>query len=235
MKRRIDPSLIVILAIMLYFNYRSGAFSNPREWITSMLIMLPGIIVGLSFHEFAHGFVSYRLGDPTPKIQGRLTINPMAHIEPVGFIALLLCGFGWAKPVPVDMRYFKKPKQGMAVTALAGPLSNFALAFVCVLIGKAIYLYAPYNAVFDWIFSFCLFSVAPLSVGLGLFNLIPIPPLDGSKVAAVLLPDRAYAWQMRYERFGMLLLLALSALDVGSNLISGGIYAIYSGMVNLVF
>ncbi len=193
------------------------------------------ILLCLSVHETCHGLAALALGDPTAKRMHRLSLNPLQHIDWLGLLLMFTVGFGWAKPVPVDMRYFKKPKQGMAVTALAGPLSNFALAFVCVLIGKAIYLYAPYNAVFDWIFSFCLFSVAPLSVGLGLFNLIPIPPLDGSKVAAVLLPDRAYAWQMRYERFGMLLLLALSALDVGSNLISGGIYAIYSGMVNLVF
>ena len=201
----------------------------------SALMRLLAVFLCLTVHETCHGLAAYALGDPTAKRERRLSLNPLHHIDWIGLVCMLVLGFGWAKPVPVDMRYFKKPKQGMAITALAGPLSNFVLAFVCVLIGKVIYLYAPYNAIFDWIFSFCLFSVAPLSVGLGLFNLIPIPPLDGSKVAAVLLPDRAYAWQMRYERFGMLLLLALSALDVGSNLISGGIYAIYSGMVNLIF
>ena len=137
--------------------------------------------------------------------------------------------------MPVDPRYFKKPKEGMALTALAGPVSNFLLALLLIFISKLIYLYAPYTVVMGAVFTFCLYTAAPLSIGLGLFNLIPIPPLDGSKVVAVLLPNRAYRTLMRYERYGMLLLLALSLLGVFGGFISGVIGWVYEAMFNLIY
>jgi Zn-dependent protease len=203
--------------------------------VSSALSRVLAVVLCLVVHETCHGLAAYFLGDPTAKRMHRLSFNPLRHIDWLGLAMMFSVGFGWAKPVPVDMRYFKKPKQGMAITALAGPLSNFALALVLMLIGKGIYLYAPYSAFTDWLFSFCLYQAAPLSVGLGLFNLIPIPPLDGSKVLAVFLPDESYYRLMRYERLGMLVLLALAFFDVGGNLISEGIYGIYSAMLNFVF
>ena len=148
---------------------------------------------------------------------------------------MFVAGFGWAKPVPVNPNYFKKPKQGMAVTALAGPASNFLLALLAMLISRLIYLYAPYNAVWQTVFDFCLYTVAPLSIGLGLFNLLPLPPLDGSKVLAMFLPDRAYAVWMRYERYGMLVLLVLSFADIGSSFISNAILGVYSAFFTLFY
>ena len=179
------------------------------------------VLLCLTVHETCHGLAAYALGDPTAKSMHRLSLNPLHHIDWFGLAMMFAAGFGWAKPVPVDPRYFKKPKQGMAVTALAGPVSNFLLAVLLILISKAIYLYAPYTAVWDAVFTFCLYTAAPLSIGLGLFNLLPIPPLDGSKVLGVLLPDEAYSKLMRYERYGILLLLALSLLGVTGNFISG--------------
>ena len=148
---------------------------------------------------------------------------------------MFVAGFGWAKAVPVNPRYFKKPKQGMALTALAGPVSNFILAILAMGISKVIYLYAPYTPMFQAIFDFCLYTVAPLSVGLGLFNLLPIPPLDGSKVAAVLLPDRIYAALMRYERFGFLLLLILAWQGIMDGFVNNAILGVYSALFNLFY
>ena len=137
------------------------------------------VLLCLTVHETCHGLAAYALGDPTAKSMHRLSLNPLHHIDWFGLAMMFAAGFGWAKPVPVDPRYFKKPKQGMAVTALAGPVSNFLLAVLLILISKAIYLYAPYTAVWDAVFTFCLYTAAPLSIGLGLFNLLPITPQDG--------------------------------------------------------
>ena len=193
------------------------------------------VLLCLTVHETCHGLAAYTLGDPTAKSMHRLSLNPLHHIDWFGLAMMFAAGFGWAKPVPVDPRYFKKPKQGMAVTALAGPVSNFLLAILLITISKVIYLYAPYTAEWNAAFSFCLYTAAPLSIGLGLFNLLPIPPLDGSKVLGVLLPDEAYLNLMRYERYGILLLLALSMLGVTGNFISGVIVRTYEMLFNLIY
>ena len=199
------------------------------------VLRVAAVLLCLTVHETCHGLTAYALGDPTAKAMHRLSLNPLHHIDWFGLFMMFAAGFGWAKPVPVDPRYFKKPKEGMALTALAGPVSNFLLALLLILISKMIYLYAPYTVAWDVVFTFCLYTVAPLSIGLGLFNLIPIPPLDGSKVVAVLLPDRAYGTLMRYERYGMLLLLALSLLGVSGGFISGVIGRVYEAMFNLIY
>ena len=202
--------------------------------VSELLLRLAAVFLCLTVHETCHGLAAYALGDPTAKRQHRLSFNPLHHIDWMGLACMIFVGFGWAKPVPVDPRYFKKPKQGMALTALAGPVSNLLLAILLLLGGKVIYLYAPYTAFTDGLFQFLL-SAAMLSVGLGLFNLIPIPPLDGSKLLAALLPDKQYLLLMRYERVGMLLLLALVWLGVGDNLLSRGISAVFSALVTLIF
>ena len=206
--------------------------------LTSLLdavLRVAAIFLCLTVHETCHGLAALALGDPTAKSMHRLSLNPLRHIDWIGLLMMFVAGFGWAKPVPVDPRYFRKPKQGMALTALAGPVSNFVLAVLAMLISKVIYLYAPYSAAMDVVFSFCLYTLAPLSIGLGLFNLIPIPPLDESKVLAAFLPDRQYITLMRYERYGIVVLLVLSFVGIGSSLISRGILGIYSALLSLIF
>ena len=203
--------------------------------LLNALLRVAAVLLCLTVHETCHGLAAYALGDPTAKSMHRLSLNPLHHIDWFGLFMMLAAGFGWAKPVPVDPRYFKKPKEGMALTALAGPVSNFLLALLLIFLSKLIYLYAPYTVAMDAVFTFCLYTAAPLSIGLGLFNLIPIPPLDGSKVVAVLLPNRAYRTLMRYERYGMLLLLALSLLGVFGGFISGVIDWVYGAMFNLIY
>ena len=192
------------------------------------------VLLCLTVHELCHGLAALSLGDPTAKSMDRLSLNPLRHIDWLGLLMMFTVGFGWAKPVPVDPRYFKDPKKGMALTALAGPASNFMLAFSLILISKGIYLYADYTPVWNGIYNF-LHLTAVLSIGLGLFNLLPIPPLDGAKVFGGLLPDRTYFALMRYERYGMLLLLLMSFADVGSGVINRGIAAVYGVMINLIY
>ena len=200
----------------------------------STLLRLAAILLCLTVHETCHGLAAYRMGDPTAKTMHRLSLNPLRHIDWFGLAMMFFVGFGWAKPVPVDPRYFRRPKQGMAVTALAGPVSNFLLAALLLLGSKAIYLYAPYSAGMEIFFNF-LVDTSILSVGLGFFNLLPIPPLDGSKVLAALLPDRLYFQLMRVERYGMLLLLVLALTNVGGGLINRGIYGIWTGLYYLIY
>ena len=182
--------------------------------LTDAATRLVGVFLCLTIHETCHGLAAYALGDPTAKSMHRLSLNPLRHIDWIGLCMMFFCGFGWAKPVPVDPRYFRKPKQGMALTALAGPVSNLLLALLLLLCSRLIYDFAPYSDLWNLVFGFLL-DTAVLSIGLGVFNLVPIPPLDGSKVLAAFLPDRTYFQLMRYERYGMLLLIFLSFQGVG--------------------
>jgi len=195
--------------------------------LSGALLRMAAVLLCLTVHETCHGLAALALGDPTAKSQHRLSMNPLRHIDWVGLAMMFVAGFGWAKAVPVDPRYFRDPKKGMALTALAGPLSNVLLAIAALCISKVIYLYAPYQAWIEVFFSWCLYTVAPLSVGLALFNLLPIPPLDGSKVLAAFLPDHQYIQLMRYERYGLLLLLALSFFGLTGNFVGEAIYRVY--------
>ena len=196
-------------------------------------VQLLAVLFCLTVHETCHGLAALALGDPTAKRQHRLSLNPLRHIDWFGLLMMLVAGFGWARPVPVYPNYFKKPRQGMALTALAGPASNLLLALLLLIPARLIYTYAHYSVFNQTALDF-LTSTAALSIGLGLFNLIPIPPLDGSKVLAVLLPERAYRWLMRYERFGIFALWLLVALGVGGRYMSLAIRWVYTLFCRIV-
>ena len=196
-------------------------------------VQLLAVLFCLTVHETCHGLAALALGDPTAKRQHRLSLNPLRHIDWFGLLMMLVAGFGWARPVPVNPNYFKKPRQGMALTALAGPASNLLLALLLLIPARLIYTYAHYSVFNQTALDF-LTSTAALSIGLGLFNLIPIPPLDGSKVLSVLLPERAYRWLMRYERFGIFALWLLVALGVGGRYMSLAIRWVYTLFCRIV-
>lgn len=193
-------------------------FAQHMDWagLVDLLLSVAAILLCLTVHETCHGLAAWALGDLTAKRLHRLSLNPLRHIDPFGALMMLVAGFGWAKPVPVDPRYFRNPKLGMAITALVGPVSNLVMAYVALLLRAALLaFYHPGSALLEGVIGFCE-TLAVLNVGLGIFNLIPFPPLDGSKVLGAFLPDRAYYQLMRYERWGMLLLMALLWLGVFS-------------------
>ena len=203
--------------------------------LTDAVLRVAAVFLCLTVHETCHGLAALALGDPTAKSMHRLSLNPLHHIDWLGLALMFTVGFGWAKPVPVNPNYFRKPKQGMAVTALAGPVSNLLLAILFLGIGKVIYLYAPYSEGMNVFLEWCLFTVAPMSVGMGLFNLIPIPPLDGSKVLAMFLPNSVYEKLMRYEYYGLMLLLILNWLHFGGNIFQKAIYGVYEALFHIFF
>ena len=200
---------------MLFYLFNG---SDIRSFFISMLLTLPILFFSLSLHETAHGFVALKLGDPTARNLGRLTLNPRKHIDPIGFAVLLIFGFGWAKPVPINARYFKNPKWGFALVALAGPLSNFLLgvlnaALYGVLWAVYAHTYAAGTTGFAltllyWLSMFFLYA-AMLNFIYSVFNMIPIPPYDGSRILYAFLPPRAYFAVMRYERQIMLAILLI--------------------------
>ncbi len=203
--------------------FSTGDASSLKEAIAGLLLCLPIVVLALSVHETAHGFVAYKMGDPTARSLGRLTLNPLKHLDPIGFICMVLFGFGWAKPVPINSRYFKKPRLGMALTAIAGPASNLLLAFIFTALLKVFTLVAPLVPVTsEFVFNLLMFSQILLELGvylnisLAVFNLLPIPPLDGSKIVYMFLPQKILYKVLKYERYisiGLLFLLAFGFLD----------------------
>lgn len=186
------------------------------DWTVPVQIVmniLPSLLC-ITLHELSHGYVACRLGDTTAKNAGRLTLNPIKHIDIMGLLMMVVFRFGWAKPVPVNMYRFKNPKKGMALTALAGPACNFLLAGVFLfLYGLLFYPLHTGGTVAETVLQL-IYTTAYLSLSLAVFNLIPIPPLDGSKVLFSLIPDENYFKLMRYERYGMILLLVLVSTKV---------------------
>ena len=195
--------------------------------LTELLVTAAAAVLCICFHETCHGLAALWLGDPTAKRMGRLSLNPMKHIDPMGLVMLVVAKFGWAKPVPIDVRYFKNPRAGMALTALAGPLSNVFLSTVAAAGYTASMFYAIYfELTFLETLAEFFFIVFYLSAGLAVFNLLPIPPLDGSKVLFALIPERAYWKLLRYERYGMIALMVLlltGVLDIPLNFLRDGL------------
>jgi len=205
------------------------------ETLILLLYAVPAILISLSFHEMAHAYVSYRLGDPTAKRLGRLTMNPLRHLDPIGTLMLVVSitsgfGFGWAKPVPIDPTYYKNYKKGTVLVSLAGPVSNLLLAFLFsfpmafILLKEGLTmeqafmsrlsLYFSGFSLTAVIFNICRFFYM-INIGLAIFNILPIPPLDGSKILTAVLPARQYFQMMQYERYIGLVFLAIMLLRPG--------------------
>lgn len=176
----------------------------------STVVKLIVLLTALPLHECAHAWVADKLGDHTARYQGRLTLNPLRHLDLMGALLMLVVGFGWAKPVPINARNFKNPKQGMALSAVAGPLSNLLLAFISAILYK-VFAYAGIATNGMWLMTSLgdiFYLIMSLNVGLAVFNLLPIPPLDGSRLFTVFLPPRQYFQIMQYERYIQLALFA---------------------------
>ena len=203
---------------------------DTREFIIRMLLRLPIVLLMLSIHETAHGYVANKLGDPTAKNLGRLTLNPIKHLDPIGFICMILFGIGWANPVPINTRNFKNPRRDMALSGTAGPISNLLLAAVfAILLKISFMLLSPISfanetalLIANLFLQFLIIGIQ-INVTFAIFNLIPIPPFDGSRIFYVFLPPKYYFGVMRYERYialGFFLLLMLGIFDPILNFIT---------------
>ncbi len=218
--------------------------------LPQLVLSLMAVLLALTIHEFAHAYAADKLGDPTARALGRLSLNPLKHLDPIGALFMVLFKFGWAKPVPINSRHFKKPKRDFAITALAGPLANiisaFILTFLFLLLSKTL----PFTAgtfAGTMLYNTCLFLsiFSSLSIGLGVFNLIPVPPFDGSRIVYAILPDRLYFKVMKYERriywgviawlfFGTYIYAGLVSVPfIGQNAVLSGIARIFdlSGLI----
>ena len=193
--------------------------------INEIILLAPPLLLALTCHEFAHGYVAYSLGDPTAKVAGRLTLNPIKHLDPIGTLAFFFIKIGWAKPIPVDPRYFRNPKKDMLWVALAGPLTNLTLAVISAMLAKGLWFMAnvlPANQTLVSILipaNGMLIASVWINLVLCIFNFLPIPPLDGSKILVGMLPDRLAASYLKIERYGFILILLLAFSGLLSKMI----------------
>ena len=224
---------------MLFRILNQSSLSMGQK-LTYILILAFCVLFSLSVHEFSNGLAAYAVGDKTAKYSGRLSLNPLAHLDPFGAICLFLFGFGWAKPVPVNPWNFKNKKGGMILTALAGPFSNFLLAFIAMviytLLGGLRFSSASFGFTLASVFYELAYYMIMINLGLGLFNLIPIPPLDGSKVLTAILPERTYFKLMDYERYGFIILIILINTPIFNSLLNmcqSAVIDFYSNIIGL--
>lgn len=198
---------------------------NANSFIIELIIMAPPLLLALTVHEFAHGYVAHRLGDPTAKLAGRLTLNPLKHLDPLGTLAFFLIKIGWAKPVPVNPVYFRDPRRDMLWVALAGPAVNLGLALISAVAAKGLWALAavlPYSALAKAIIvplNACLIASVWINLVLCIFNFLPIPPLDGSKILMGLLPPQQAQSFASLERYGFIIIMLLAFSGILSSMI----------------
>ncbi|MBK5253754.1 MAG: site-2 protease family protein [Peptostreptococcaceae bacterium] len=232
MKRFFNSGVGIVFILLLVSNFMNGGLSDPVSYFYRILILLPGIIIGLSFHEFAHGFVSYKLGDPTPKNQGRLTLNPKAHFDPFGFLALVFLGFGWGIPVQINPNYYKHKRRDELLVACAGVTMNLILAIVAAFIVRLIFISNPYimQTTFGDNLIQIMMGIISINLILLVFNLIPIPPLDGFNVITQVFNLRGTKFYNTVYKNGFIILLILLLVGVVDKVISP-VFSLLYGLI----
>lgn len=215
--------------------------ANISDQIIELLFVIPCVLIALTVHEVAHGYMAFRLGDPTARNLGRLTLNPLKHLDFIGTICMIFFHFGWAKPVPINSRYFRKPRRDMALTAAAGPVSNFIMAFLGALLYAILYTIFAHNPAPSNFLAYVQIAALQLlqyfhilNLSLGMFNLIPVPPLDGSRIFLTFLPAKYYFGIMKYERYIQIGLMVLLYLGLLSKPLSAAVSWLSSGMFRVV-
>lgn len=237
MRRNLDFTLILFIGILALNSLRNGALSNPMDWLMNMLMTLPAIIIGLSFHEYAHAIVSYKLGDPTPKMQGRVTINPMAHIDPLGLAALIFAGFGWGVPVQINPANYANRRKGELLVSLAGVTMNLIIAVLFAVIAKVLLVTlgaATLSVSWGGVLWTMIMYVIQINLVLMIFNLIPCPPLDGFSIIAEIFNLKTTNFYWTVYRYGDWILMALIIFGVTGRIISPAVYTLFSLLQNLI-
>lgn len=207
------------------------------DYLIGLLLSVPGLLLALSMHEFAHGYAAYKMGDNTAKYDGRLSLNPFDHMDPIGTVCLLLFKFGWAKPVRINPYNFKNQRAGIIVVSLAGPFMNFILALISAIIAEIVARYMVYSNIAVFLYQVFYISEA-INIGLMVFNLIPIPPLDGSKVLLEFLPYRYREYFYRVERYSFIILILLCYSGFLSPILTvmqGSISSLIGSIIGLIF
>ena len=229
-------AVILLMSAMRDMGTMSGG--NIMTWFSDKLIILPGIVIGLSMHEYAHAVVAYKLGDPTPKNQGRVTINPLAHIDWVGFIALFLCGFGWGKPVQINQFNFRHRRRDELFVALAGVVMNLLLAILFTVILKIVTMavgsYGMASGMGQVIWYILLYTVQ-INLVLMVFNLIPVPPLDGFNILAQITNIGQSEVYWKIYRYGSLILVGIIIFGIAGKVIAPIVNALMNIVWNIVF
>lgn len=229
-----NPTMLILFALMAFSSLRQ--YSSIMDWAMHKIIILPGIVIGLSFHEFAHAAMANKLGDPTAKNLGRVTIDPRAHFDPFGFLALLFLGFGWGVPVPVNPYNFKKRRRDDILVSVAGVVMNLILAVIFGGIYVFIVMqgyYPDFSGGIMGAVSMMVLYIMQINLVLLVFNLIPVPPLDGFRVAENLFNLHRMPWYDMVERNGFLILLILIILGVVDKILSPGVGILSNGIVQL--
>lgn len=230
----IDRRILYIVLGLFILSNVVGLLTNTSA-LLSLLLTLPAVLIAITFHEFAHGFAADKLGDDTPRRQGRLNLNPLSHLDPVGTVMLIFAGFGWGKPVEINSRNFNrnvKMNVGEAIVAAAGPVMNIILAFVFAIIYMAIWKFAPTFVATQvgGIIMILLTACITVNVGLGIFNLIPLPPLDGSKIIGGFLPYNIRGWFERYYNIFYIIFIVIWVTGIAGIIISPLISMISNGI-----
>lgn len=229
--------LYIVIAILVIISL-TNLMTNPGSLFT-LLLSIPGVLVAITFHEFAHGIVAYKLGDNTAKMEGRLSLNPFAHLDPIGTLMLVFAGFGWGKPVHVNPSNYTRKismEKGEAIVSAAGPIMNILLAFVFSIIYFVIFRFAGsefLDSTVGWVIMQMIGAIVVTNVGLGVFNIIPLPPLDGSKIIMPFLPFKAKQWFVNNEQIFYLVFIVLWITGLAGRIISPAISWITTGIMNI--
>ena len=225
----------VILGLLMITSLRRY-ITNPEALLT-LFLTIPGVLIAITFHEFAHAYVADKLGDDTPRMQGRLNLNPLSHMDPIGSLLLLTAGFGWGKPVEINPRNFKREitlSKGEALVSIAGPAMNFLLAILFTIIYYIFGLFNIANIEIAEIIGNIILYTVMINIGLGVFNLIPLPPLDGSKILMHFLPYNGKKWFQEKQMIFYIIFVVIWITDIASIIITPAILFIYTNLFSFI-